>query len=335
MGRLSPSLRCILVVLATVVAPAAARASLPEIVDRAAGSVVSLEVAPAGARAAGGHRFGAGWVFDPAGHIVSSAKLVGGASSVVVRLQDGRQLPARVLGTDAAFDLAVLDAGARLPALPIGRGDLARLGESVSAITRTADGNVVVRAGILSARGGTGAPLLDDDLLPDPALDGSFVGAPLLDGAGRALGLVALRAPARPATAPRRALGAAAFARLGSASEPPLAAVPVDVVSEAVRQILDGGHVQWPWLGLGLRTAADNRLEVASTEPASPAAGADLAPGDVVVSLQGRRVRSIADVQRIVLTHRVGSSMALVTSRGGATRSVDVVTQAHPGPPVP
>ena len=329
MGPLSPSGRRIIVAtLALTFAPAIVGASLPEIVDRASGSVVAIEVRPADARPPVLNRFGVGMVFDPTGHVVTTASLIVGAQTIVVRLEDGRQLPARVLGTDAAFDLAVLEVAARPPALPLGRGDLARLGESVSAITRTPDGNVIVRTGILSARGGIGALLLDDDLVPDPALDLRFAGAPLLDAGGRALGLVAVRSPGLP-TPPSTRRGPS-VARSRAAPAPQAAAVPIDIVGEAVRQILERGQVDWPWLGLGLRSAPGSRLEVAATEPGSPAAGAGLAEGDVVVSLDGRRVRSIADVQRIVLTRRIGQRMMLLTSRGGAPRSVEVVTQARP-----
>lgn len=319
--------------LAGLALPAGAAADLPEVVDRAAGSVVGIEVTPADVRPAALHRFGVGFVFDPNGHVVTTMATVGGAEAVQVRLDDGRRVDARVVGTDPVFGIAVLEVGTRAPAFPLGRADLARLGEPVAAVTRAADGRVVVRAGILSARGGAGgaSPVLDDDLHVDFDLDPSFAGAPLLDAAGRVLGLCTGRATPPPGPARRR--GAAGIRMvLGTR----LTAIPVDAISEAVRQIVERGHVDWPWLGLVVQEAPVSggaaRVEVATLPPGSPAATGGVAPGDLVVSIDGRRVRRIADVQRAVLARRIGQHVALIVERGGRSQTLDLVVQARPGP---
>lgn len=318
-----------LVCLAAVAAPRPAAGDLPEVVDRASGSVVGIEVAPADVRPPALNRFGVGFVVDPGGHVVTTAAIVGGARTVRVRLDDGRRLDARVVGVDLAFDLAVLElAAARPPAFPLGRADLARLGEPVATVTRASDGRVVVRSGVLSARGGRAAPILDDDLQPDFDLDPTFLGAPLLDGAGRVLGLLTAR-PAPALGPPRRRVPVPGALRL--------AAVPIDVVSEAVRQILERGHVDWPWLGMAVQEVPPSgaggvaRLAVFAVDPGSPAAAAAVAPGDLVLSLDGRRVRRIADVQRAVLARRVGQHLSVVIERAGQSQTLDLVAQARPG----
>jgi S1-C subfamily serine protease len=330
-----------LVSLAALAVPASAAADLPEVVDRAAGSVVGIEVAPADVRPAALNRSGVGFVVDQNGHVVTTAAVVGGAETVRVRLDDGRRLDARVVGVDTAFGVAVIELAARPPAFPLGRADLARLGEPVATVTRAGDGRVAVRAGILSARGGRGAPVLDDHLQVDFDLDASFLGAPLLDGAGRVLGLFTVRAGTPPHPNELRSSGTPGPPRRRGVTDlgaTRLAAVPMDVVSEAVRQILERGHVDWPWLGMALQEVAPSgaggvaRVEVVAADPGSPAAAGGVAPGDLVLSVDGRRVRRVADVQRAILLRRAGQHVTLVVERSGQSQTLDVVAQARPGP---
>jgi putative serine protease PepD len=317
--------------VAALAAGRPAAADLPEVVDRAAGSVLLVEVTPADARPPALDRTGPGFVIDPNGHVVTASALVSGARAVRVRTEDGRRVDARVIGADETFGLAVLGVEGRPSSFPLGRADLARLGEPVSSVTRTPDGRLSARAGVLSSRGGTGSAVIDDDLTVDFPLDDTFVGAPLLDAAGRVLGMFTVRPQPAPPAGPTRRGRAVAITIVRGRVDTVLAAVPIDVVSEAVRQILERGRVDWPWVGVTLRMTG-GRVEVATVAPGAAAGTAGVAGGDVVTTVDGRRVRTVADVQRAILIRRVGQRVSFVVERAGQSRTFDLVLEARPRP---
>lgn len=257
---------------------------------------------------------GAGFVWDNRGHVVTSVQVVGSRSQVAVTLADGRSVMAQVLGRDPLTQAALLDLPvADLPPLPLGDAVRLQLGDWSLAAGHPAQLEGSVAAGTLGAVGRVGwfTRSLGDRLRylrTDAALSAGFVGGPLTDSRGRAVGLlVALPQAARQWPQPAAPLQ--------------LAAVPIDRVRRAIDQILTHGTASHPYLGavalplspatraLVQRSAGPRRplavqrgAVVVWVEPGSPAAAAGLQVGEVIVAARSPLNR--ADPARPALPER-------------------------------
>ena len=284
--------------------PALADGSLLDAYSQAVASAVA-RVAPAVAhvsvlshreRRSGGS--GSGFFIAPDGVLVTNSHVASGAREIEVTLADGRSAPAHVVGDDPDSDLAVLKVGVN--DAPIARfGDSARLsvGQIAIAIGSPYGFQHSVTAGIVSAlgrsmRAKTGR-LLDNVLQTDAALNPGNSGGPLTNSAGEVIGVnTAVILPAQ----------GICFAIAASTAE--------RVASLLIRT----GRVRRGWLGVGGMTyrlarryvhyfhlANADAVRVESIERGSPAAAADIQPGDIIVSIDGRPVESVDELQ-----HRLG-----------------------------
>ncbi len=146
--------------------------------------VVSIQV-----RGSGGSGTGSGFVLDDRGHIVTNAHVAGRGGQIRVAFTDGRSAPATLVGADAAVDIAVLRVTGPTPApLPLGTSDDLRVGDSVIAVGSPLGLSGTVTAGIVSALDrdtGRGGAALQTDAPINPGNSGG----PLIDGAGRVVGV--------------------------------------------------------------------------------------------------------------------------------------------------
>jgi len=271
---------------------------------------------------------GSGFVWDAAGHIVTNNHVVAGAQAIGVRLDAARTVPAEVIGTAPDYDLAVLRPAAPLaPAAPIPVGSSHDLvvGQTVYAIGNPFGLSRSMSVGIISAL---------DRLLPaasgreirgviqtDAAINPGNSGGPLLDTAGRLIGVN---------TAIYSETGS--FAGIGFA-------VPVDVVNEIVPQLIREGRARRPGMGIAALdpTAAAGvdlpaGVVVAEVIP-GPAAeraglrGADPGSGrlgDIITHVNGERVRTVAELADALARAGIGNSVELTIIRDDATRTVTV-----------
>ncbi|MBX9759561.1 MAG: trypsin-like peptidase domain-containing protein [Beijerinckiaceae bacterium] len=270
---------------------------------------------------------GTGFVWDNAGHIVTNNHVVSGAASYQVRLANGENVSATLVGRAAAYDLAVLRLGrvsAPPPPLAVGSSADLKVGQAVFAIGNPFGLDQTLTTGVISALqrrlptedGGE----LADVIQTDAAINPGNSGGPLLDSSGRLIGVnTAIYSPS------------GASAGIGFA-------IPVDVVNRVVPQLIRSGSVPTPGVGVlvgneGVTAQLGiNGLVVMSTVEGSPAARAGLRGvdtrtgtlGDVIVSANGKPVRRLADLARVMQDAGVGKTVRLGVLRGSRTFEVDV-----------
>ena len=268
---------------------------------------------------------GSGFVWDDRGHIVTNNHVIKGASGARVRLADGRELSAQLIGTAPEHDLAVLriDAGFDTPpAMPVGESGTLRVGQSVLAIGNPFGLDWTLTTGIVSALdreiptqdGGTIAGLVQTDAAINPGNSGG----PLIDSAGRLIGV-----------------NTAIFSPSGSSAGIGFA-VPVDIVNRVVPQLIAGGRYRPPYLGIRHSDrinslAAMQGLEgvvVLDVEPGSPASAAGLraarqeasgrlVPGDIIIGIDDRDVATSADLHDALESQAPGANITIRVLRDG------------------
>ena len=267
---------------------------------------------------------GSGFLVDAQGHIVTNNHVVDGASKVVVTLDDGRELDAKVVGRDPRTDLAVLkvDAGAGLPFLPLGDSDKARPGDWVVAMGNPFGLGGSVTAGIVSARGrDIGAGPYDDFLQVDAPINRGNSGGPLFATDGSVMGV-----------------NTAIFSPSGGSVGIGFA-IPSNIVKSVVAELEAHGHVERGFLGVSTQklspamAAALNLPKaegalVADVQADGPAAAAGLKPGDVVTAVNGAAVQDPRALARQVAALQPGSTAQLAVQRDGTARTLSMTTAA-------
>lgn len=269
---------------------------------------------------------GTGFIWDEAGHVVTNNHVVQ-ASEILVRMPGGEDIPATVIGRAPQYDLAVLRLSRRpanAPPLAIGTSNDLRVGQAAFAIGNPFGFDQTITAGIVSALGRR-LPTEDgreiaDVIQTDAAINPGNSGGPLLDSAGRVIGVTtAIFSPS------------GAYAGVGFA-------VPVDTVARVVPQLIQNGRA--PIAGIGILAANEaiaSRVGVEGvlvwqTVPGSPAARAGLRStnpqsgdlGDVIVEAEGSPVRRLADLTNTLDRLGVGRTVNLTLLREGQRVSVSV-----------
>jgi 2-alkenal reductase len=275
----------------------------------------------------GGVQSGSGFVWDEAGHIVTNNHVVQGARPVVIRLASGERVQAEVVGTAPNYDLAVLRIGrARNLPRPIAVGSSSdlKVGQAVFAIGNPFGLDQTLTTGVISAlqrRLPTSEGReIADVIQTDAAINPGNSGGPLLDSAGRLIGVnTAIFSPS------------GASAGIGFA-------VPVDVVNRVVPQLIRTGRMPQPGIGIiAGEEAMTARLGIEGVVifralPGSPAARAGLRGvdartreiGDIVVGVNGQPVRRLSDLTAALDRAGIGQPVDLTIERDGRTMNVRV-----------
>ena len=275
---------------------------------------------------------GSGFIIDAAGFIVTNNHVVDGATRVMVKLEDGRELQARVVGRDSRTDVALLkiEAGAPLPFVALGDSDQAQPGDWVVAMGNPYGLSGTVTTGVVSATGrDIGAGPYDDFIQVDAPINQGNSGGPLFARDGGVIGV-----------------NTAIFSPTGGSVGIGFA-VPSNMVKRVVVELREKGQVERGFLGVStqpVNTAMAAALKlpakgaeapqgalVAGVENDSPAAKAGLKPGDVVTALDGKAVRNPRDLARSVADLRPGAKADLKLWRDGAEASLRVDIAAQPG----
>jgi serine protease Do len=273
---------------------------------------------------------GSGFVIDPAGFVVTNNHVVGSASRVVVSLQDGSELPARVVGTDELTDLALLriEAGRQLPAVSWGSSTRARVGSWVMAAGNPFGLGGSVTTGIISARGREiGAGPFDDFIQTDAAINPGNSGGPVFNMAGEVIGIsTAIYSPS------------GANAGIGFAT-------PSDLARPVIEQLRRDGRVERGWLGVSVQdvvpeeargagsSGARRGVLVAGVERGSPANRAGLRQGDLVVAMNGEPISTSRALVRNVAALPPGQTMQLTVLREGRQIALPVQVGRRPTTP--
>jgi len=268
---------------------------------------------------------GTGFVWDQAGHVVTNDHVVEGADSLAVRLASGEAVRAQLVGVAPNYDLAVIRLGGVRqlpPPIMVGSSSDLKVGQAAFAIGNPFGLDQSLTAGIISAlkrRLPTQAGReISNVIQTDAAINPGNSGGPLLDSAGRLIGV-----------------NTAIFSPSGSNAGIGFA-IPVDVVNRVVPQLISSGRVPTP--GIGIVAANEDiatrmgveGVVVVRTMPGSPAERAGIrgvnqqtgALGDVIVSAGDKPVRRLADLTDEIDQVGVGQKITLALNRGGSRTSV-------------
>jgi len=295
----------------------------------AAGAMLRRFLSGPGAAPDTGERegvLGSGFIVRADGLIVTNNHVVAGAKSVRVRLSDSREVPAQIVGTDAATDIALLhvDAG-RLPVLRLGSSEKSAVGDAVIAIGNPYGLGQTVTAGIVSARGRTlDADPYIDFLQTDAAINRGNSGGPLLATDGTVLGVTSV-----------------IFSPSGGSVGLGFA-IPAETVAVVIAQLEAHGRVDRGYIGvstqaltpaiataLGLKTPVGALITAVDAD--SPAQGI-LNVGDVLLSLGSVPV-VLSRLPRRVARLAPGSTVELVIQRDGVQLPVAFKVGRLPDPP--
>jgi S1-C subfamily serine protease len=291
-------------------------------VERVSPSVVNIEVHQSAGRTRSGEERerrggGSGFVFTPDGLILTNSHVVHDARRIEVTLADGRRLPASAIGDDPASDLAVIrideprvdEPG--LIAAALGDSQALRVGQLVVAIGNPYGFQSTVTAGVVSALGRSlrsySGRLIDDVIQTDAALNPGNSGGPLVDSAGRVVGVNT--ATILPAQGICFAIG-------------------INTAKFVASRLLRDGRIRRSYIGVSAQTVPIHRrvvrfynlpketgVVVISREEKSPAHRAGVREGDVIVALEGHPVAGVDDLHRVLTDVRVGVSCSLTVIR--------------------
>ena len=281
-----------------------------------------------------GRSSGSGFIVSADGYVLTNAHVVDSSTQVTVRLLDRREFPARVVGTDPNTDVAVLKIEATgLTAAPLGNSDEARVGEWVLAVGNPLGENLTftVTQGIISAKGRSlnlpnrSQSSIQDFIQTDAAINPGNSGGPLINVRGEVIGI-------NSAIASPTGLSAGyGFA------------VPINLANAVMTQIRTNGRVERAALGVLVRDATledasyvglpENRgvliQDFGSDD--SPARRAGLQAGDVIISVGGRPVDYVAQLQEAIAFRKPGETVEVeVARKGGQRATVRVPLQRVP-----
>ena len=278
---------------------------------------------------------GSGFIVSRDGYILTNDHVVDGSDQVTVRLLDRREFKARVVGTDPNTDLAVLkiDADNLTPA-PLGDSEAARVGEWVLAVGNPLGDNLTftVTSGIISAKGRSLAlpnasdRSIQDFIQTDAAINPGNSGGPLVSVEGRVIGV-----------------NSAIASRTGFYSGYGFA-IPINLARSVMDQLIQHGSVRRVALGISVRNASANDAAyvglpdirgvlVEDFGDDSPAKTSGIQPGDIIVSIDGKPVEYVGQLQQQIAFRKPGESVKVeVARKGGVHKTYDVKLKELPSP---
>ncbi len=254
---------------------------------------------------------GSGVIVTPDGYLLTNHHVVEGARDIDIRLDDGRDLKAKVVGTDPKTDIAVLKVEAKdLPVVRLGNSEGVQVGDIVLAVGSPLGLRLKVTMGIVGAtgRGNLGIERYEDFIQTDAAINPGNSGGALINTRGELIGI-----------------NTAILSRSGG-NQGIGFAVPVNMVHRVMTQILEHGKVVRGYLGVGIQDmtpelakqfgAGDARgALVRSVEPGSPADKAGLRQGDLVLAVDGHPVDDARELGLNVAAKDPGASVDLTVLR--------------------
>lgn len=295
-----------------------------------------------------GECIGSGFIIDTEGHIVTNDHVATAARQLLVSLADERTVSAELVGTDPGSDLAVLRIdvpGDELTVAELGDSSTIQVGQRAIAIGNPFGLERTVTTGVVSSLGRTLARTdsnfqIAELIQTDAAVNPGNSGGPLLDSAGRVIGV-----------------NTAIASTTGSNSGVGFA-VPVDIVKRVVPALMETGRYQHPWIGISGRSISPELVEAArlpveigvlifTVEPGSPAESAGLrggsqqvtvagipmlSGGDILIAINGDAIKRFDDmVNYLASKTSVGDEVVLTIVRDGQQLEVPVMLQERPG----
>ncbi|MDR1314526.1 MAG: Do family serine endopeptidase, partial [Deltaproteobacteria bacterium] len=274
---------------------------------------------------------GSGFIFDPAGYVITNNHVVEGADDIKVKLDDGQEIPATVIGKDTKTDIAVLKLSKEgtYPFIVFGDSDKVEIGDWLVAIGNPYGLEHTVTAGILSARGrAIGAGPYDDFLQTDASINPGNSGGPLLNLQGQVVGINTM------IVAGGNGIGFA---------------IPSSMATKIVDKLRTVGRVDRGWLGVYIQEVTPELAQgfgldsprgalIGTIQPNTPAEAAGFRHGDVVLTFDGKPIKQYQELSAFVADTEVGKVCQVVVwrDRKETTLSVTIgllpdATQNLPG----
>jgi serine protease Do len=266
---------------------------------------------------------GSGVIVDGKGYILTNYHVVAGAEKITIHLFDGRELKGTVRGTDPRTDLAVVHVETTdLPVAVLGDSDKIQVGEWAIAVGSPFGLEETVTVGVISAKGrsGLGTGTYEDFLQTDASINPGNSGGPLVNIDGDVIGINAM------IIQPGQGIGFA---------------IPINLAKTIMLELIKTGKVIRPWVGIGLQDITPDLMKyfslkekegalISQVYSGSPAEQVGLKVGDVVIEVDGVKIKSGQDVVREVLKKKVGQKVDFVVLREGKRTQVSVTTAQMP-----
>jgi S1-C subfamily serine protease len=278
---------------------------------------------------------GSGFVIDKDGRLLTNAHVVSGATDIQVTVSGSRTVPARVMGKDEDSDLALLSVnpkGLDLKPLELGSSSSIQVGDPTVAIGNPFGLDRTLTTGVVSAKQRRiTAPSgfsIDNVIQTDAAINPGNSGGPLIDAAGRVIGINS------------QIETAAGGGNVGIGF-----AVPIDTAKAVIPELAAHHMVSHAYLGLRssesvapvtFDTGSKPGVRVEQVDPGGPAARAGIlgdgavSGGDLILSVDGVPVRSMADIDDVIARHRPGDGIPVVVQRDGGKLTLQVQLAERP-----
>ncbi len=269
---------------------------------------------------------GSGFIVSKDGYILTNNHVVAHADKIIVKLADGREFKAKVIGTDPASDVAVIKINAHnLPTLPLGDSDKIQVGEWVMAIGNPFGLTQTVTVGVISAKGRSGVGITDyeDFIQTDAAINPGNSGGPLVNMRGEAIGM-----------------NTAIFTRSGGYMGIGFA-IPINMVKVVMKQLITKGKVVRGWLGVVIQDLNEDLAKsfglqrpegalITEVAEHSPAAKAGLRRGDIILAYNGKPVKNVAELRTLVAMTQPGTEVTITIWRDGHKQDLKVRIGTQP-----
>ena len=273
---------------------------------------------------------GSGVIVDRRGYVVTNHHVIENAEQIKVTLPDARVFTGQLVGSDPLTDLAVLKiGGAKLPVAVLGNSEAVRVGEPVIAIGNPLwiEGGPSVTAGVVSGLGRSleqeGLPILHHLIQTDAAINDGNSGGPLVNRKGHIIGINTAIIPSA------HGIGFA---------------IPSATVRTVLRDLVDGRPIIRPSAGIvGVSLTpqiafandltAERGVLVTQVDAGGPARDADIRIGDIIMAVDGRRVRNLQDYPAALWRRRPGETVELTIDRAGTALGASVIVTTDATPP--
>ncbi len=266
---------------------------------------------------------GSGVIISPQGYILTNNHVVEGADIIKVRLANGNEYEAKVVGVDQPSDVAVIrirDFDHALPTVPVGNSDSLRIGEWVMAVGNPYGLSHTVTSGIISAMGrrNTGITGYEDFLQTDAAINPGNSGGALMNLNGELIGI-----------------NTAIFSRTGGHQGIGFA-IPINMAKRITEDLIRDGIVTRGWLGVSIQSINKELAEalqlndqsgalVGDVIPGGPAQKAGIKRGDIIQQINGQRVRDVSELLNLVAMLSPGTRVNVEVLRDAVTHQFEAL----------